>query len=60
MTIFTSDAPQPLRRRRAALAARRHLLSFSAKRAFDDDAPILTVKQRVEPTDSLPRWSIRS
>ncbi len=29
-------------------------LSFSAKRAFDDDAPILTVKQRVEPTDSLP------
>ena len=29
-------------------------LSFSAKVAFNDDAPILTVKQRVEPTDSIP------
>jgi len=29
-------------------------ISFSAKRAFDDDSPILTVKQRIEPTHSLP------
>ena len=29
-------------------------LSFSAKRAFDDESPILTVKQRIEPTGSLP------
>ena len=29
-------------------------LSFSAKGAFDDDSPILTVKQRVEPAHSLP------
>lgn len=29
-------------------------ISFSAKRAFDDDSPILTVKQRIDPTHSIP------
>jgi len=29
-------------------------ISFSAKRALDDESPIITVKQRVEPTHSLP------
>jgi hypothetical protein len=28
-------------------------LSFSAKRAFDDESPILTVKQRIDPNQSL-------
>lgn len=28
-------------------------LSFSAKRAFDDDSPILTVKQQIDPNQSI-------
>jgi hypothetical protein len=28
-------------------------LSFSAKRAFDDESPILTVKQRIDPEQSI-------
>ena len=28
-------------------------LSFSAKRAFDDESPILTVKQQIDPTQSI-------